>query len=303
MQAIAISRRWRVALAVALAVALGFTVASTPDADAGLSTSVVYVATGENFPDALGAAAAAGAVGAPVLLVQQNGVPSATTAELNRLQPDTIIIVGGTGVISDAVKTTLEGLGFGPTVERIAGADRYATAAALSEASFPALSPGAARVDLDFVQTSTTPDTADSVNVNVPGPGTLIIDLGGQLWFDLDATTDESVLANAFLAICDGTNTHEDTSCGDSLTQVYYQDADDSQSTNATPGFATTRIVNVTEAGNRTFYINTDQSSGSFQLKDYHTYVTVTFLPGPNSLDGAVDSDPVVVSEPTQSND
>jgi hypothetical protein len=98
---------------------------------------VVYIATGENFPDALGAAATAALGLGPVLLVQQNAVPAPTLAELNRLQPPDIVLVGGTAVISNAVETQLEGLGWGPTVTRIAGANRYDTAAALSAATFP----------------------------------------------------------------------------------------------------------------------------------------------------------------------
>ncbi len=303
MQAIVQSRSWRALIATVLAIALAMAVGSTPSADAGLSTSTVYVATGENFPDALGAAAAAGAVGAPVLLVAQNSVPGPTLNELNRLQPETIYIVGGTGVVSDAVKTVLEGLAFNPTVERIAGADRYSTAAALSEASFPAVSPGAARVTLDFAQTSVSPDTADTVNVQVPGPGALIVQVHGQLWINFDATTDESVHTAVSLAICDGPNTFATSSCDDSLTNVNYVDPDDTSNSNATPGVSTTRVVNVTEAGLRTFYINTIQNSGSYTLNDWYTYALVTFLPGHNSLDGAVDSDPVVISLPTQQGD
>lgn len=137
MQAIASSRRWRVLIAVALAAAVGFTFGNTEAVGAGSTTEVVYIATGDNFPDALGAGAVAGVNAGPVLLVQQNAIPAPILAELNRLQPERIIIVGGTGVISDSVESALESLGFGPTVERIAGADRYATAAALSAASFP----------------------------------------------------------------------------------------------------------------------------------------------------------------------
>jgi hypothetical protein len=133
-------------LAWGLAVILGVSVVvvARPDsASAGLNggplphTEVVYIATGENFPDALGAAATAALGLGPVLLVQQNSVPGPTLAELNRLQPPEIVIVGGTAVISNAVKTQLEGLGWGPTVTRIAGANRYDTAAQLSQATFP----------------------------------------------------------------------------------------------------------------------------------------------------------------------
>ena len=93
----------------------------------------VYVATGLNFPDALGAAGAAGVAMGPVLLVAQNSIPPETLAELNRLAPTRIVIVGGTAVISNTVELALQGLSFGPTVDRIAGANRYDTAAQLSQ--------------------------------------------------------------------------------------------------------------------------------------------------------------------------
>ncbi|MEO8208077.1 MAG: cell wall-binding repeat-containing protein [Chloroflexota bacterium] len=101
---------------------------------------VAYIATGAAFPDALAAAAAAGAAGAPVLLVTVSAIPSATAAELARLQPGRIVVVGGPSVVSDAV---LSGLGvFTPGgVIRVAGTDRYATAAALSAATYPGGAP------------------------------------------------------------------------------------------------------------------------------------------------------------------
>lgn len=103
-----------------------------PEAPPSGTPRTVYLATGLNYPDALGAAAAAGVAMGPVLLVQQNAIPSETLAEINRLAPNRIVIVGGTAVIADSVKTQLEGLAFSPTVDRIAGTNRYATAAALS---------------------------------------------------------------------------------------------------------------------------------------------------------------------------
>ncbi|MCV0377497.1 S8 family serine peptidase [Microbacterium sp.] len=103
------------------------------------SSSVAYVATGENFPDALGAGAVAAARKAPLLLVRAGGIPAETTAELARLKPSTIVIVGSTGAVSNGVAAALAAHG---TVTRISGADRYASTAALSAASFPANGPG-----------------------------------------------------------------------------------------------------------------------------------------------------------------
>ena len=101
---------------------------------------VAFVATGATFPDALAAAAAAGRVGAPVLLVAPTAVPATTLAQLSRLQPGRIIVVGGPSAVSDTVLSALATMSPGGA-SRIAGADRYGTAAALSAATHPNGSP------------------------------------------------------------------------------------------------------------------------------------------------------------------
>jgi len=112
-------------------------VVSGDQARAGASGPVVYVATGEDFPDALGGGPVAAMVKGPLLLVRQDSIPGETAAELGRLAPDKIVIIGGTAVISAGVEA---GLGaFATTVERIAGVNRYDTAAQLSAATFPAV--------------------------------------------------------------------------------------------------------------------------------------------------------------------
>lgn len=98
--------------------------------------TIAYVATGTDFPDALAAAAAGGAMRAPVLLVTPTSIPPATATQLARLQPAWIIVVGGPGAVSDAVLATLNGLAPGGA-SRIFGQDRFATAAAVSAATYP----------------------------------------------------------------------------------------------------------------------------------------------------------------------
>ena len=97
---------------------------------------VVHVATGAAFPDALSGAPAARIGGGPLLLVEGGAVPAATAAELTRLRPGRIVVLGGTGAVSAGVLEVLRGYTTG-SVTRIAGADRYATAAAISAATFP----------------------------------------------------------------------------------------------------------------------------------------------------------------------
>ncbi|GAA2244332.1 cell wall-binding repeat-containing protein [Herbiconiux moechotypicola] len=96
---------------------------------------VVYIASGEVFPDALSGSAAAGRLGGPVLLVQKDGVPGAVATELARLKPLALVVLGGTNTISDATRTQLDGIA-GLVSTRIAGADRYATSATVSQKTF-----------------------------------------------------------------------------------------------------------------------------------------------------------------------
>jgi putative cell wall-binding protein len=106
---------------------------------------LAYVATGQNFPDALAGAAVAARDGAPVLLVRSDAIPAATASELGRLKPGRIVLLGGPGSVSDAVAERLAAYTAGG-VTRLAGPDRYAAAAAISAASYPADGPATAYV-------------------------------------------------------------------------------------------------------------------------------------------------------------
>ncbi len=98
-----------------------------------------YIANAYKFPDALAGAAAAGTVKGPVLLVGPSlPINPSTLAELTRLKPAAIVVLGGTAVVSDAVKTALVPYAGAGGVSRYAGANRFATAAAVSAHTFPA---------------------------------------------------------------------------------------------------------------------------------------------------------------------
>jgi hypothetical protein len=131
-------RRPTVVVVALLVVVAGVVVAQR--ASAVSSTPVVYVATGENFPDALGSAAASAVQGGPVLLITKDSIPAVTAAELSRLSPDVIYVSGGTAVVSDAVFTQLKA--YAPSVIRVAGANRYETAVEVSKSAFPATGGG-----------------------------------------------------------------------------------------------------------------------------------------------------------------
>ena len=89
---------------------------------------VAFVATGADYPDALAGGAAAGMLGGPMLLTRPDGLPAATVAELKRLRPAEIVILGGTGAIKAIVEQQLRAIA---PVTRISGGDRYETAAAV----------------------------------------------------------------------------------------------------------------------------------------------------------------------------
>ncbi len=103
-------------------------------ADFGPSTGTVYVARGLDFPDALAAGPVAARVGAPILLLAHDGVPNVVAEELARLAPERIIVLGGPGAVPEAVVAQLGQTG--AAVSRLAGADRYETAVAMSASAF-----------------------------------------------------------------------------------------------------------------------------------------------------------------------
>jgi len=96
----------------------------------------VIVASGEDRSavDALAAAGLSGTLDAPILLVQSNGIPSATRSAIASMpQNVTVIIVGGTSAVSRQVGVDLDAIRTVAGVQRAAGADRYATARAVAE--------------------------------------------------------------------------------------------------------------------------------------------------------------------------
>ena len=70
------------------------------------SANIVYVTAVEAFSEAVGAIVPA--VGdAPVLLVGRNALPTATIAELVRLAPSEIVVIGDSRVVGESVETAL----------------------------------------------------------------------------------------------------------------------------------------------------------------------------------------------------
>jgi hypothetical protein len=129
VQALTTSRLWGVdRFATSAAISAANFAAGVP---------VAYIANGYNFPDALSGAPVAVMKGGPVLLVRPGSIPDVVKAELKRLHPGKIVILGGTAVVSGVVSAALRVYTTG-AVTRLSGADRFATSAAISAANFAA---------------------------------------------------------------------------------------------------------------------------------------------------------------------
>ncbi|MER3387421.1 MAG: cell wall-binding repeat-containing protein [Microcella pacifica] len=102
------------------------------------SAPIAFIATGENFPDALAASAAAGHLGGPVLLVSsaQAALDTRTVNLLTGLGVTTIAIAGSSAVVSIAMEQSLSRVPGVTTVVRLEGRDRFSTAVALNTYAF-----------------------------------------------------------------------------------------------------------------------------------------------------------------------
>ena len=96
------------------------------------SLPMVFVATGRDYPDALTAAAAGGALGAPVLLVDGQTGTNLPDSVLSALSATTksAVVIGGEGAVRTRISTNLA-KSF--SVTRLAGASRYETNTAVND--------------------------------------------------------------------------------------------------------------------------------------------------------------------------
>lgn len=97
--------------------------------------TTVIVANGEDFPDALSASPLTDSGDAPILLVQSDAIPRSVADRMNRLTSsvEDVFVVGGTSAVSAEVYAEIEDIFDDADVVRIAGDNRYATAAAVAE--------------------------------------------------------------------------------------------------------------------------------------------------------------------------
>lgn len=93
-------------------------------------SEVAILVSGENFPDALVAASLAKHHDAPILLARKNNLPEDTVLALSHLKVKRVILVGGSGVLSEQLQVDLQSMGIDSS--RLAGQDRFETAVAVA---------------------------------------------------------------------------------------------------------------------------------------------------------------------------
>jgi len=95
-----------------------------------LNTTIetVFIASGENFPDALSISSFASQTNSPILLTQTNVIPKGTQDYLTSKQPKQVYIAGGTSVVSSAVESQIQSILPNSKIKRFAGQDRFDTA-------------------------------------------------------------------------------------------------------------------------------------------------------------------------------
>ncbi|WP_168583402.1 cell wall-binding repeat-containing protein [Gephyromycinifex aptenodytis] len=180
--------------------------------------SQVYLAGAYGSPDALvGGALRQG----PVLPVLSTGaVPGAIRAEIDRLAPASVLALGGPAAVSQKV---LVGAADGRPTERLAGADRFATAARIARHAFPGGAKTAylARSDV-FADAVAGGVLSDGPILLVPPPATVRADLLAEAGREADALgVDEVIALGGAAAVTDATlNAVSQGATGDAQTHT-----------------------------------------------------------------------------------
>ncbi|MDD2233559.1 MAG: N-acetylmuramoyl-L-alanine amidase [Desulfitobacteriaceae bacterium] len=95
------------------------------------SAQTVILCEYSDYPDSIASTPFAASLDAPLLLTQGDSIDSRVVAELKRLKPQKVILLGGTGCLKPAIEKQLDQLFI--KWERIGGADRYETSILLAK--------------------------------------------------------------------------------------------------------------------------------------------------------------------------
>jgi putative cell wall-binding protein/streptogramin lyase len=133
-------------------------------------SATVFIVSGETFADALSVGAIAGDQYGRVLLTPRDGLPASVRAELVRLHPPSVVIVGGTAAVSSGVESALKTALPGAAVSRVGGADRYAVSRALLTGGF-----APEKGDLYIANGQNYPDALSSTPAAIQSSGGVLL--------------------------------------------------------------------------------------------------------------------------------
>ena len=97
----------------------------------------VIIASGTDFPDALGISSLAASKGWPILLSNPSNLPQSVQEFLISDQPTDIYIVGGEGIIQNGVYKQIQTLSPNSKIQRLGGYDRFETLALILNKFYP----------------------------------------------------------------------------------------------------------------------------------------------------------------------
>ena len=110
----------------------------------------VILARADDFPDAMSGVPLAKIFNAPILVTDSNELTAEVAETIKLLEPSEVILLGGEAALSSKVEEQVAEILADPdAVRRIAGADRYETAALIAQ-EFPGQSDVALATGLDF---------------------------------------------------------------------------------------------------------------------------------------------------------
>ena len=97
------------------------------------AADTVVLARADSYPDALAGGPLAAALDAPILLTGRDGLDARVAAEVSRLGAQTAYLLGGTGALGEAVAQQVVAQTSVTSVVRLAGDDRFETAARIAD--------------------------------------------------------------------------------------------------------------------------------------------------------------------------
>ncbi|AWI04508.1 cell wall-binding repeat-containing protein [Clostridium drakei] len=93
----------------------------------------IVISSGNNFADALSISSIASINGYPILINDKDNLMANVGNYITSIQPSTIYVVGGTGVISANIETQIKNLNGNINIVRLGGQDRYETSTLIAE--------------------------------------------------------------------------------------------------------------------------------------------------------------------------